>query len=80
MRLLHSWIRLQHGRREMVKIPVSLLACRQSCARPLYSLLGITLGKQGAPSFQGDAQVIGRQGNLWAGASDPRRGGLALGY
>jgi gamma-glutamyltranspeptidase / glutathione hydrolase len=37
-------------------------------------------GSAGNPSFQGDAQVIGRMGSLWAGASDPRHGGLALGY
>jgi gamma-glutamyltranspeptidase / glutathione hydrolase len=37
-------------------------------------------GSAGNPSFQGDAQVIGRMGALWAGASDPRHGGLALGY
>jgi gamma-glutamyltranspeptidase/glutathione hydrolase len=37
-------------------------------------------GKPGAPSFQGDAQVIGRHLDRWAGASDPRHGGLALGY
>jgi gamma-glutamyltranspeptidase/glutathione hydrolase len=37
-------------------------------------------GRPGAPSFQGDAQVIGRFGERWAGASDPRRGGLALGW
>ena len=37
-------------------------------------------GTVGNPSFQGDAQVIGRMGNNWAGASDPRHGGLAAGY
>ena len=37
-------------------------------------------GSPGRPAFQGDAQVIGRLGSDWAGAADPRHGGLALGY
>jgi gamma-glutamyltranspeptidase/glutathione hydrolase len=37
-------------------------------------------GSAGRPSYQGDAQVVGWSDDAWAGASDPRRGGLALGY
>jgi hypothetical protein len=37
-------------------------------------------GRPGAPAYQGDAQVIGRFADQWAGAADPRHGGLALGY
>jgi gamma-glutamyltranspeptidase/glutathione hydrolase len=37
-------------------------------------------GRPGSPSFQGDAQVIGRFAGQWAGAADPRHGGLALGW
>ena len=37
-------------------------------------------GAPGRPSYQGDAQVIGRAGKQWAGAADPRKDGCAIGY
>jgi gamma-glutamyltranspeptidase / glutathione hydrolase len=37
-------------------------------------------GERGAPAYQGDAHVILRVGDRWAGAADPRHEGRAAGF